>query len=223
MSPQTNLRKLPVVGWFEERKDREFEASCNPRIPNSFSPYNLKMQYRRIVIPGSTYFFTVVTFQRRHIFSDANAVEMLRASFRHVLQNHSIQIEASVILPDHLHMIWRLPDEDGDYPTRWRLIKSYFSHHYAKDKIITGPNSRMQKGELPIWQRRYWEHQIRDEEDLHRHIEYIHYNPVKHELAISPIQWEYSSFRRFVEKGFYPKDWGTNEYLPNMNNDIGHE
>nr|WP_236709894.1 transposase [Longilinea arvoryzae] len=117
-------------------------------------------------------------------------------------------IIASVILPDHIHFIWELPLESGDYSTRWRMIKSYFTRNW---KVSNGPSasiSRQSKGEREIWQRRFWEHYIRNEDDLACHIEYIHYNPVKHGLVDSPVKWKYSSFLKFVQNGYYPTNWG---------------
>jgi len=121
-----------------------------------------------------------------------------------------LTIISSVILPDHLHIIWTLPDNDINYPTRWRLIKSYFSRKWCSKSDITINLSRKRKGEKEVWQRRYWEHLIIDEKDLEQHVEYIHYNPVKHEYVNSPYKWEYSSFKQFVSQGFYPEDWMAN-------------
>lgn len=115
---------------------------------------------------------------------------------------------ASVILLDHLHMIWSMPPESADYPTRWRLIKSYFTRNWKPTDAIYESVSRRQKGEGYVWQRRYWEHFIRDDDDFSRHIEYIHFNPVKHGLTDSPAKWEASSFMKFVEEGYYPANWG---------------
>ena len=131
------------------------------------------MQYRRANQPGGTYFFTVVTYERRKLFIDEATVDLLRQAVRSVMANHPFEILASVILPDHLHMIWKLPEDDADFSTRWRLIKAQFSHRYLV-KPAAATASRMSKGEQNIWQRRFWEHLIRDEQDLHRHIEYIH-------------------------------------------------
>jgi putative transposase len=170
------------------------------------------MQYRRALSPGGTFFFTVVTFNRQKIFTDERPISLLREAFRYLLKNHPMQIDAIVIMPDHLHTIWSLPDGDSDYPTRWRLIKSYFSHKWDPGLSPTTP-SRLIKGEKYVWQRRYWEHQIRDEKDFARHVEYIHYNPVKHGLVNSPGEWEYSSFIRYVKDGIYPHDWGGGENI----------
>ena len=169
------------------------------------------MKYRRILVPGGTYFFTVITFERRKIFIQENEVEKLRQAFRTVQERHPFKIEAAVILPDHLHMIWRLPEGDSDYPNRWRLIKSHFTRHWGGGGEIPVSATRLEKGEQAVWQRRYWEHLIRDEEDLKRHVEYIHYNPVKHGLVQAPVEWEYSSFHTYVREGLYAADWGAEE------------
>ncbi len=117
-------------------------------------------------------------------------------------------IVASVILPDHLHFIWTLPPDSSDYSTRWRFIKSHFTRNWCPMETTSEVASRQQKGEKDVWQRRFWERLIRDEGDLNRHVEYIHYNPVKHSLAKSADDWPYSSFAKYVRDGLYPCDWG---------------
>ncbi len=115
-----------------------------------------------------------------------------------------------VVLPDHLHCIWRLPENDDDFSTRWRLIKHYFSRAHAGDAGALDV-SRRSKDEKALWQRRFWEHLIRGEEDWRRHMDYVHYNPVKHGYVAAPVDWPYSTFARSVKKGWYPPDWGTKE------------
>ena len=119
-------------------------------------------------------------------------------------------IVASVILPDHIHFNWTLPPENSDFSTRWRLIKSHFTRNWCAKDAVSENASRVQKGEKDVWQRRFWEHLIRDELDLIRHVEYILYNPVKHGLVDSPGDWEYSSFMKYVREEMYPLDWGGN-------------
>jgi putative transposase len=164
------------------------------------------MEYRRLFIPGGTYFFTQVTYCRRPILSTPEAVELLRSAFRYTIERYPFTIIASVILPDHLHIIWNLPPESSDYSTRWRLVKSQFSRHWHQ--AASQSTSRQRHGEVDIWQRRFWEHLIRDETDLSNHVDYIHYNPVKHGLVSSPAEWKYSSFLKFVQDKLYPLDWG---------------
>ncbi|HYH18018.1 MAG TPA: transposase [Azospirillum sp.] len=167
------------------------------------------MRYRRDRTPGGIYFFTVVTEGRAPLFSDAGLVDLLRDSFRTVRNRHPFAIDAIVVLPDHLHTIWTLPPHDDDYVTRWGLIKAEFSRRCpAALKRVTRPD-RARRREVAIWQRRYWEHRIRDEGDLAAHIEYIHWNPVKHGHAAAVAEWPYSSFHSFVRRGIYPADWDT--------------
>jgi putative transposase len=111
-------------------------------------------------------------------------------------------------LPDHLHCIWTLPDGDRDYPLRWNLIKTRFTRHCPEHLKTTPSETRIRKREQAIWQRRYWEHQLRGERDFERHVDYIHWNPVKHGLATRPVEWPHSSFHRFVQQGLLPEDWG---------------
>lgn len=171
------------------------------------------MYYRRAKTPGATYFFTVVTYQRQTLFHTPQTVDLLRATFRAVKTKHPFTIDAMVVLPDHLHCIWTLPQADADFSTRWRLIKSEFSRYCPGKYKRQRSNSRQSKGEQAIWQRRFWEHQIQDESDLIRHIDYIHYNPVSHGLVEAPKDWAYSSFHRFVQMGIYAEDWGANEKM----------
>jgi putative transposase len=131
---------------------------------------------------------------------------------------HPFDIAAMVVLPEHLHTIWTLPAGDTDYSTRWALIKAGFSRALPKDERISP--SRRNKGERGIWQRRYWEHQIRDERDFAQHVDYIHYNPVKHGHAQAPRDWAFSSFHHFVRAGILSADWGTN-LIPNETNTYG--
>jgi putative transposase len=165
--------------------------------------------YRRAYIKGGTFFFTVVTNERHHVFNDKAAVDLLKTSFRRVMRLHPFEIDSIAVLPDHLHCIWMLPENDSDFSIRWRLIKSDFTRGYLSVSAGEISNSRRMKKEKGIWQRRFWEHMIRDEADLNMHRDYIHYNPVKHGLADSPSEWEYSSFISFVSKGLYQPDWGN--------------
>lgn len=151
--------------------------------------------YRRHFVKGGCYFFTVTLVDRRTSLL-VDHIDLLRNSFAHVQQRHPFHINAIVILPEHLHCIWTLPDGDNDYPNRWKLIKAGFSRQLpaTEERSI----SRYQRGERGIWQRRYWEHTIRDETDFRHHVEYIHHNPVKHGHAQHPADWLYSSYHRRV-------------------------
>jgi putative transposase len=158
--------------------------------------------YRRCRIPGGLYFFTVVTSRRQPLLIDH--IDALRGAFRLVRRRHPFHLPAAVILPDHLHCIWELPRGDVEYSRRWRLIKSCFSR--ALDVRLAG-RLRSRRGERDVWQRRFWEHAIRDENDFARHVEYIHFNPVKHGYVKRACDWPYSSFRRYVENGIYEESW----------------
>jgi putative transposase len=163
------------------------------------------MRYRRVNTEGGTYFFTVNLAERdsdllvRHI-------EDLRAVTQSVKQVHPFSTVAMVVLPEHLHTVWRLPPGDADYPLRWSQIKAGFSRRIPKDEHIRV--SRQAKRERGIWQRRYWEHQIRDENDLARHVDYNHYNPVKHGLVRRPVDWPHSTLHGYIERGMLMPDWG---------------
>ena len=171
------------------------------------------MRYRRANIEGGTYFFTVVTFKREKFLTQPDNVSLLREAFKVVMKKHPFIIDAFILLPDHLHCIWSLPENDNDFSNRWRLIKSYFSRNCNKKYKQKPSEVRKRKKEQAIWQRRFWEHLIRDDDDYKTHVEYIHYNPVKHNLAAAPIYWEYSSFHKYVQKGVYSKDWGVSEEI----------
>lgn len=157
-------------------------------------------------VPGGTYFFTVNLADRRQSLLTDN-IELLRMAFRCARYRHPFTIDAIVVLPEHLHAIWTLPYGDGDFATRWRLIKTTFSRGLRRPEPVSASRSR--KHERGIWQRRYWEHTIRDESDLARHIDYVHFNPVKHGYAEHVQDWPFSSFRRMVRLGFYPADWAS--------------
>ena len=156
--------------------------------------------YRRIRILGGTFFFTLVTYRRTPFFVDDDAVEVLRDAFRRVKNQRDFHIDAIVILPDHLHCILKLPEQDSDYAGRWREIKKLTSRKLS-------PDSNVQR-KRNVWQKRFWEHAIRDEKDWRQHMDYIHYNPVKHGLVSSPADWRWSSFHKFVERGWYEASWG---------------
>ncbi len=160
-------------------------------------------EYHRAYQPGGRYFFTVVTHGRQPVLTETPVLARLKEAFQRVKGSQPFDIEAIVVLPDHLHCLWRLPEGDGDFSSRWRLIKRHVSAG-----VPVGVNER---GEKAVWQRRYWEHLIRDEEDWRRHMDYIHYNPVKHGYVTSPAEWPHSSFRRCVERGWYATDWGRAE------------
>jgi putative transposase len=179
------------------------------------------MQYRRAKVEGGTYFFTLVTHNRRQFLCQAENISLLREAFRYVMERHSFKIDAIVILPEHLHCIWTLPPGDSNFSTRWRLIKSYFSRHCDAQYRGQISSSRQNKKEQSIWQRRFWEHQIQTEQDFIYHVDYIHYNPVKHGLVDAPSTWEYSSFHHYAREGIYQSNWRANREMifpPHMKN-----
>jgi putative transposase len=162
-------------------------------------------RYRRANVEGGAFFFTVTLADRT---SDAlvRQVARLRRAYQTVQQRYPFQTVAICVLPDHLHAIWSLPEADADFPLRWNLIKSGFSRAFPSS--TSRSQSKEAKREKGIWQRRYWEHAIRDDADLARHIDYIHFNPVKHGYVTKVSDWPHSSFHRFVSEGILPIDWG---------------
>jgi len=160
--------------------------------------------YRRSRIAGASYFFTVNLADRsQSLLTDH--IALLRSAFEYTRERHPFIVDAIVVLPDHLHAIWTLPAENSDFALRWRLIKTVFSRGLPHGERRS--KSRQIKGERGVWQRRYWEHLIRDEADFSRHVDYIHINPVKHELVLRVEEWPHSSFHRYVQAGIVPKDW----------------
>ena len=164
-------------------------------------------EYRRAHIPGATWFFTVNLGERKPGQNRLliENIDALRASFADVRCRHPFRVEAVVVLPDHLHCLWTLPPDDTDFSTRWNLIKGQFSRGLAKGERIS--ESRKARRERGIWQRRFWEHLVRDQDDFNRHADYIHWNPVKHGWVDRVIDWPFSSFHRFVAEGVYPPTW----------------
>ncbi len=162
-------------------------------------------EYRRAHVEGATYFFTVNAAQRRGSRLLVEHIDWLRQVIRHVRAKRPFAIDAMVVLPDHLHCIWTLPEADGDFKTRWALIKAGFSRALPRGERLSA--SRRKRGERGIWQRRYWEHLIRDERDFERHVDYIHWNPVKHGWVGRVVEWPYSSFHSYVKRGIYSADW----------------
>lgn len=160
--------------------------------------------YKRYYQKGSYYFFTLVTYQRCRIFTNENCIKEFKLSLHKIKNKYPFTIIAYVILPDHLHFIWKLPN-DEDYSLRWRLIKRDFSM-----KLNSKKNARNEKF---IWQRRFWEHAIRSENELQKYMNYIHYNPVKHGLCDLPSMWAHSSFEYWVNKNLYAKDWSADSIV----------
>ena len=160
--------------------------------------------YRRNRVPGGCYFFTVNLQDRRGALL-VEHVDLLRRSVQRVRGLMPFHIDAWVVLPDHMHCVWTLPDGDTDFSRRWQAIKMAFAKGIAPGETLSASNRS--RGERGIWQRRYWEHTIRDESDYAAHVDYTHFNPVKHGLVESAADWPYSSFHRCVEIGMYPPAW----------------
>jgi putative transposase len=163
------------------------------------------MRYRRALVGGATYFFTVNLADRRCRLL-VEHIDELREAVREVKQAHPFEVVAWVVLPEHMHAIWSLPPGDSDYSMRWNQIKGGFSRRIPKGDRVS--KSRIGKRERGIWQRRFWEHLIRNDEDLGRHVDYTHYNPVKHGYVQRAIDWPFSSFHRFVGREWRSADWG---------------
>lgn len=166
--------------------------------------------YRRYYVPGGSYFFTPVTYLRRPLFSTAANIDLLRGACRTVIQELPFEFAAAVILPEHAHFIWTLPPGDAEYPKRLGRMKVEFTKqvrprgYYAR--VVSA--SRRKHRESDVWQRRFWEHTLRDFDDFKAHLDYIHFNPVKHGYVSCPHLWPYSSFHRWVELGEYDLTWG---------------
>jgi putative transposase len=161
--------------------------------------------YRRAFIPGGTYFFTVNLLERGSNDLLVRHISALRESVRTTRRLHPFDIHAWVVLPEHMHCIFELPPNDRDFSLRWRLIKHHFSVALSRNEYRS--DVRRSRRERGIWQRRFWEHVIRNEEDYRAHMDYVHYNPVKHGLVHCVRDWPYSTFHRCVQAGLYPLDW----------------
>ncbi len=156
------------------------------------------VRYRRNYVSGGTYFFTVTLRDRRADWL-VRHVDALRLAFKRVKAKRPFRIDAMVVLPEHLHVVMTLPEDDSDYSGRWRLIKALFARQLRAEGI--DPRT--------VWQSRFWEHTIRDERDLRHHVDYIHFNPVKHGYATTPTDWPYSTIHPYIADGRLPSDWGT--------------
>ena len=181
--------------------------------------------YIRAFQPGGTFFFTVVTYHRRLIFTNDHSRSQLRTSIDEVRKHHPFDMPGMVLLPNHLHCIWILPQEDHNYSLRWQKIKEGFTRTYlsgsgADTQVSMGQQRKRMRG---VWQPRFWEHTIRDDIDYERHMDYIHYNPVKHGYTNCPHEWIWSSFHRWVKEEYYSIDWccqceNKNPKIPKFDN-----
>lgn len=155
-------------------------------------------RYRRMYVPGGTYFFTI-NLAARGTDLLTREIGLLRSTYASVVAEHPLTCNAMVILPDHLHAVWTLPEGDADFSVRWKKIKATFSHHCPQVDEVS--QSKVRKGERGIWQRRFWEYCIRDDDDYAAHVEYCHWNPVKHGFVARAIDWPYSTVHREVKAG----------------------
>jgi putative transposase len=171
--------------------------------------------FRRWYVPGGTYFFTVVAYRRRRLFRNLFRQQQLGDILRDVRTETPFETVAMVLLWDHLHAIWTLPKDDDDYSGRWQKIKGDFTAEFLRTGGVELPVTAAQReaGRRGVWQPRFWEHVVRDEEELSALCDYIHYNPVKHGYVSRPCDWESSTFHRFVKKGHYSMDWGRKQPL----------
>ena len=181
-------------------------------------------EYRRYKQSNGCYFFTVVTDKRNHILVSEDSRQYLRDAFQTIRKKYPFKIDGVVLLPNHIHTIWSLPEDDSNFSLRWNLIKNRFTKLYLNSRRVGSKHcdphrnatnslshSRIKKREQGIWQRRFWEHLIRNEDDFIKHLDYIHYNPVKHGYVQNPLDWKWTSFHRYVKLGWYEMNWGSDE------------
>jgi putative transposase len=161
--------------------------------------------YRRLRTPGATWFFTVNLMTRRDNDLLVRHIDVLRECVAVERRRRPLRIDAWVVLPEHSHWLWTLPEDDADFSTRWRRIKTDFAR--CLPYVEPRPVARVRRGERAVWQRRFWEHRIRDEEDFARHVDYVHINPVKHGHVARTADWPHSSFMAYVRRGVYAMDW----------------
>jgi len=173
-------------------------------------------EYRRWFVPGGTFFFTIVTFERRCILTTDTARACLRESIVEAQARRPFRMVAIVLLPDHWHTVWALPPGDDEYSRRIAAVKAGFTRRYLDRGGLEGiaGSSRARRGERGVWQRRFWEHTCRDEDDVKRCVDYVHWNPRKHKLVRNVADWRHSSFHRFVSMGEYGVDWGGVDPCP---------
>lgn len=167
-------------------------------------------EYRRAYLPGGTFFLTLVTYHRTPLFFEPENISRLRSCVAKTRTEMPFELTGAVVLPGHIHFLWTLPPDDSDYSQRVSRMKILFTRSLRGRRSLPEnvSASRRKHRESDVWQRRFWEHSIRDQTDLEKHLDYIHYNPVKHGLVSCPHLWEYSSFHNWVEKDEYKNDWG---------------
>ena len=161
------------------------------------------VQYRRSRVAGGTFFFTVNLHGRRSALL-VDHIDALQGIVRDVKTQSPFEIDAMVVLPDHWHAVWTLPPGDAGYARRLQLIKARFTKYLLREGVDIAKNAR---GKYGLWQKRFWEHTIRDDRDLETHVNYVHINPVKHVYFTRAIDWPHSTVHRYVERGLIPADW----------------
>ncbi len=174
------------------------------REPAVHTPYIMSF-YRRNYIKGGTFFFTVKLADPKSNLLIEH-IDLLREAYQFVQQKYPFKTEAICILPNHIHCIWTLPEDDSNYSLRWRLLKTKFSSHFQAEKHLS--SSKQRRKEKGIWQRRFYEHTIRDDKDFENCVNYIHYNPVKHGWVENVKDWQFSTFHQYVKNQIYPENWG---------------
>jgi putative transposase len=203
--------RIPPYVSTSPAHDFEFSAAAGIAANHGHRYLLLPMpNYRRHQVPGATYFFTVNLHDRREDLLVAQ-IDTLRAVVRDVKRRQPFHIDAWVVLPEHMHCLWTLPEGDTNYSTRWKNIKARFARAQPATEYRTP--TRIRRDERGIWQRRFWEHTIRDEADYAAHVDYVHYNPVKHGLVKTVAEWPYSTFHHYVAMGIYQPDWGGGDNL----------
>jgi putative transposase len=180
-------------------------------------------EYRRVKQNGGIYFFTLVTYRRQELFISPEIRNLLMQTVNEVREFHPFEMIAYCVLPDHVHFIWQMPENENDYSMRIGLIKRRFTKKYIQKfgETLEKSDSQFKRREVTIWQRRFWEHLIRDECDLEQHIEYVHYNPIKHGLVRRVCDWDFSSFHDFVKAGVYVYDWGESYKVDEKRDSFG--
>jgi putative transposase len=166
-------------------------------------------QYRRVYVPGGSYFFTINLLERRENRLLVTHIDALREAVRKTKSERPFRIDAWVVLPEHMHLMMTLPPGDKDYSNRIKAIKIRFNR--AIPAIERRDETRTAKSERGIWQRRFWEHTIRDDRDFQKHLDYVHFNPVKHGHVKRVRDWPFSTFHEYVKNGVYPIDWADSD------------
>ena len=202
----TPRSKVAIRIWNPQRLSRSLSTQL---IPPAFPDITIMPEYRRTFIPGGSYFLTLTTYNRTPLFQSPENISRLRTAIKTVKLEMPFDIVGAVTLPDHLHFIWTLPPDDERYSIRVGRLKALFTRLLPTNlqPATILPKSRRERRERGVWQRRFWEHTLRDEDDMQRHLDYIHYNPVKHGYVRCPHLWQSASFHQWVKNGGYSSNW----------------